>query len=229
MASTTTASPLVSHFNILSLYNVLWQQQDYSVLRQFKCNVPDLEEQEQVHPFNFNAIDLSQCPGAKLPNGATSMIIRSAYETFFYNVFMNERNIVIHGSAGIGKTYFLLYALVKRLLSRQPVTYQLNQSDSRVLCFTADGFFVLPEENSEYHPLFQREDVLHLIDSTQEDTITHINTEHTRALMRGTCGKAIFTTFWPDNLDLDIEWLPEYNVVLRKWMKPCTFDEIFAM
>ncbi|KAG2121250.1 hypothetical protein DEU56DRAFT_834536, partial [Suillus clintonianus] len=229
MASTATASPLVSHLNLLSLYHVLWQQQDYSVVRRLKCNVPDLEEYEQMHPFNCNTIDLSRCPGAKLPNGATSMIIRSAYETFFHKISMNERNIVIHGSAGIGKTYFLLYALVRRLLARQPVTYQLDQADSRVLCFTADGFFVLPEENSEFHSLFQREDVLHLIDSTQEDTITHRNIEHTRAVMRGTCGKAIFTTFWPDNLDLDNEWLPEYDAVLRKWIKPCSFDEIYAM
>ncbi|KAG1775112.1 hypothetical protein EV702DRAFT_461783 [Suillus placidus] len=157
------------------------------------------------------------------------MIIRSVYETFFHKIFTNERNLVVYGSAGIGKTYFLLYALVKRLLARQPVTYQIDQSDSIVLCFTADGFFALPEENSEYHPLFDREDVLHLIDSTQGDTITHPNTDHTRALMRGMHGKAIFTTFWPDSLGLDIGWLPEYDVALRKWMKPCTFDEIFAM
>ncbi|KAG2028449.1 hypothetical protein BDR03DRAFT_1019786, partial [Suillus americanus] len=158
MSSTATTSPSVSHLNLLSLYHVLWQQQDYSVVRRSKCNVADLEEQEQTHPFNFDAIDLSGHPGAKLPNGATSMIIRSVYETFFHKISTNERNLVVHGSAGIGKTYFLLYALVKRLLARQPVTYQIDQSDSIVLCFTADGFFALPEENSEYHPLFDRED-----------------------------------------------------------------------
>ncbi|KAG2753479.1 hypothetical protein P692DRAFT_20771640 [Suillus brevipes Sb2] len=157
------------------------------------------------------------------------MIVRSVYETFFHKISANERNIVVHGSAGIGKTYFLLYALVRRLLARQPVTYQIDQSGSSVLCFTADGFFALPEENSEYHPLFGREDVLHLIDSTQQDTISHTNTDHTRALMRGMHGKAIFTTFWPDSLGLDIGWLSEYDVALREWMKPCTFDEIFAM
>ncbi|KAG2128748.1 uncharacterized protein EDB93DRAFT_1183695 [Suillus bovinus] len=157
------------------------------------------------------------------------MIIRPAYETLFHEISTNERNIVVHGSAGIGKTYFLLFALVRRLLARQPVTYQIDQSDSSVLCFTANGFFALPEENSEYHPLFDREDVLHLIDSTQEDSVTHSNTDHTRALMRGIRSKAIFTTFWPDSLGHDIGWLSEYDVALRKWMKPCTFDEIFAM
>ncbi|KAG2135092.1 hypothetical protein DEU56DRAFT_807735 [Suillus clintonianus] len=229
MSSTATTSSSVSHLNLLSLYHVLWQQQDYAVVRQLKCNVTDLEEQEQVHPFKFDAIDLSRCPGATLPNGATSMIIRPVYETFFHKISNNERNIVVHGSAGIGKTYFLLYVLVRRLLARKPVTYQVDQPGSSVLCFTADGFFALPEENSEYHSLFQCEDVLHLIDSTQEDTITHLNTEHTRALMRGSCGKAVFATFWPDSLGLDVEWLSDCDIVLRKWMKPCTFDEIFAM
>ncbi|KAG1749660.1 uncharacterized protein EDB91DRAFT_1108941 [Suillus paluster] len=47
--------------------------------------------------------------------------------------------------------------------------------------------------------------------------------------MRGTCGKVILTTFLPDSLGLDIEWLPEYDVSVRQRMKPCTFDEIFAM
>lgn len=229
MSSTATTSFSVSHLNLLSLYHVLWQQQDYSIIKRSKCDVADLEEREQTHPFNFDAIDLSGHPGAKLPNGATSMMIRSVYETFFYKISANERNIVVHGSAGIGKTYFLLYALVMRLLARQPVTYQIDQSNSSVLCFTADGFFALPEENSEYHPLFDREDVLHLIDSMQEDTITHTNTDHTRALMRGIRGKTIFTTFWPDSLGLDIGWFSEHDVPLRKWMKPCTFDEIFAM
>ncbi|KAG2129731.1 uncharacterized protein EDB93DRAFT_1181997, partial [Suillus bovinus] len=146
------------------------------------------------------------------------MIIRPAYETLFHEISTNERNIVVHGSAGID--ILLLFALVRRLLARQPVTYQIDQSDSSVLCFTANGFFALPEENSEYHPLF---------DPTQEDSVTHSNTDHTRALMRGIRSKAIFTTFWPDSLGHDIGWLSEYDVALRKWMKPCTFDEIFAM
>jgi hypothetical protein len=32
------------------------------------------------------------------------MIIRSVYETFFHKISTNERNIVVHGSAGIGKS-----------------------------------------------------------------------------------------------------------------------------
>ncbi|KAG1746938.1 hypothetical protein EDB19DRAFT_333724 [Suillus lakei] len=111
--------------------------------------------------------------------------------------------------------------------NRSPIRLTNRARASYVLL--SDGFFALPEENSEYHPLFEREDVLHLIDSTQEDTITHLNTEHTRALMWGNRGKAIFTTFWPDSLGLDIGWLSEHDVALRKWMKPCTFDEISAM
>ncbi|KAG1741836.1 uncharacterized protein EDB91DRAFT_1129608 [Suillus paluster] len=157
------------------------------------------------------------------------MVIRSVYESLFNKFSWSERNLIVHGSAGIGKTYFLSYVLVRRLLARQPVTYQIDESDAPVLCFTPDGFFALPQENSEYHPLFQRKDVLHLIDSASQDTDTHPSTEHTRVLMRGTCGKAIFTTFWTDSLGLDIRWVPEYDFADRQCMKPCTFDEIFAM
>lgn len=32
------------------------------------------------------------------------MIVRSVYETFFHKISTNERNIVVHGSAGIGKS-----------------------------------------------------------------------------------------------------------------------------
>jgi len=97
------------------------------------------------------------------------------------------------------------------------------------MCFTEDGFFALPEENSESHPLFQREDVWHLIDSTHEDPISHLNTDHTRALMWSTYGKVIFTSFWPDKLGFKIEWSPTYDAPLRRWMAPCTWNEIFAM
>ncbi|KAG1891494.1 hypothetical protein F4604DRAFT_1673334 [Suillus subluteus] len=182
-----------------------------------------------MHPFTFDAVDLSQHPDAMLPNGATSMLIRSEYELFFDNASNIERNFIVHGSAGIGKTNFLGYVLIRRLLARQPVTYQVDRPDSCVLCFTGDGFFTFPEQNSEYYPLFQREDVWHLIDSTHGDSIVHANTAHTQALMWGTCGKAIFTTFWPDKLGFNIEWSPGYEVALQRWMAPCPWDEIFAM
>jgi hypothetical protein len=180
-----------------------------------------------------------------LPNGATSLLIRSEYESLFNDVSGIECNFIVHGSAGIGKSFFsrnatadptpqgktnfLGYVLIRRLLARQPVTYQVDRPGSRVLCFTCDGFFTLPEQNSEYHPLFQREDVWHLIDSIQEDPMVHVNTAHTQALMWGTCGKAIFTTFWPDKLGFNIEWSPGYDVALQRWMAPCPWDEIFAM
>ncbi|KAG2034900.1 hypothetical protein BDR03DRAFT_963941, partial [Suillus americanus] len=157
------------------------------------------------------------------------MVIRSEYEVLFEHISAIERNFIVHGSAGIGKTHFLAYILVKRLLARQPVTYQVDQLHSSVMCFTADGFFTLPQENSEYHPLFQREDVWHLVDSTHEDPTTHPNTAHTQALMWGTCGKAVFTTFWPDSLGFKVDWSPGYEVSLQRWMKPCTWDEIAAM
>ncbi|KAG0705157.1 hypothetical protein DFH29DRAFT_302623 [Suillus ampliporus] len=47
--------------------------------------------------------------------------------------------------------------------------------------------------------------------------------------MWGTCGKSIFTTFWPDSLGFNIEWSPGYDVALQRWMAPCTWDEIFTM
>ncbi|KAG1756735.1 uncharacterized protein EDB91DRAFT_1094168 [Suillus paluster] len=226
----TSACPSLSHSNLLSLYHFLWQKQDQSIVRRgLNCDVLDLEDFDHVHPFTFDAIDLSGCPSVKLPNGATSMLIRSEYELFFERISAIERNFIMHGSAGIGKTHFLAYLLVRRLLARQPVTYQVDQPDSCVMCFTADGFFTLPEENSEYHPLFQRKDVWHLVDSAHEDPTTHPNTNHTKALMWGTCGKAIFTTFGPGSLGSNVEWSPGYDVSLRRWMKPCTWDEIFAM
>lgn len=219
-----------SHSTLLSLYHFLWQQQTQSVVKRgLKCYAIDSEGSHGVYPLTFDAIDLSGCPGAELPNGATSMLIRSEYESLLENISGIERNFVVHGSAGIGKTHFLAYLLVKRLLARQPVTYQIDQLHSSVMCFTADGFFTLPQESSEYHPLFQREDVWHLIDSTHEDPTTHPNTAHTQALMWGTCGKAIFTTFWPDSLGFKIDWSPGYEVSLQRWMKPCTWDEIVAM
>ncbi|KAG0707717.1 hypothetical protein DFH29DRAFT_895072 [Suillus ampliporus] len=217
MKSTATSCPSVSHSNLLSLYHVLWQQQDQSIVRRgLKCDVVDLEDFDRVHPFTFDAIDLSGCPGVNM-------------NFIFEHISVIKRNFIMHGSAGIGKTHFLAYLLVKRLLARQPVTYQIDRRDSCVMCFTADGFFTLPEENSEYHPLFQREDVWHLVDSTHEDPATHLNTDHTRALMWGTCGKAIFTTFWPDSLGFNVEWSSGYDVSLRRGMKPCNWDEIFAM
>ncbi|KAG1778525.1 hypothetical protein EV702DRAFT_157510 [Suillus placidus] len=216
--------------NISALYHALWQKQDHSVVRQgLKCNVIDSEGYDKMHPFTFDAVDLSRHPNAMLPNGATSMLIRSEYESFFDDASKIERNFIVHGSAGIGKTNFLGYVLIRRLLARQPVTYQVDKPGSCVLCFTCEGFFTLPEQNSEYYPLFQREDVWHLIDSTHEDPILHANTAHTQALMWGTCGKAIFTTFWPDKLGFNIEWSPGYDVALQRWMAPCPWDEIFAM
>lgn len=216
--------------NFFALYHALWQKQDHSVVRQgLKCNVIDLEGYDKMHPFTFDAVDLSRYPDAMLPNGATSMLIRSEYESFFDDVSGIECNFIVHGSAGIGKTNFLGYVLIRRLLARQPVTYQVDRPGSRVLCFTCDGFFTLPEQDSEYDPIFQREDVWHLIDNIQEDPMVHVNTAHTQALMWGTCGKAIFTTFWPDNLGFNIEWSPGYDVALQRWMAPCPWDEIFAM
>lgn len=221
---------LESHSAFLSLYHFLWQQQDQSVVKQgVKCCALDVEDSHRVHPLTFDAINLSGCPGAALPNGATSMVIRSEYDELFKHVSAIERNFIVHGSAGIGKTHFLAYLLVKRLLARQPVTYQIDQLHTSVMCFTEDGFFTLPQENSEYHPLFQREDVWHLVDSTHEDPTTHPNTAHTQALMWSTCGKAIFTTFWPDSLGFKVDWSPGYEVALQLWMKPCTWDEIVAM
>ncbi|KAG2134418.1 uncharacterized protein EDB93DRAFT_846528 [Suillus bovinus] len=221
---------LGSHSTSLSLYHYLWQRQDQSVVKRgLKCHALDLEGSNGVYPLTFDAIDLSGCPGVELPNGATSMVIRSEYESLFEHISAIERNFIVHGSAGIGKTHFLAYLLVKRLLARQPVTYQIDQLHSFVMCFTADGFFILPQENSEYHPLFQREDVWHLVDSMHEDPTTHPNTAHTQALMWSTCGKAIFTTFWPDSLGFKIDWSPGYEVSLQRWMKPCTWDEIVAM
>ncbi|KAG2368609.1 hypothetical protein BDR07DRAFT_1605413 [Suillus spraguei] len=219
-----------SHSTFLSLYHFLWQKQDQSVMRKgVKCYALDSEGFDWMHLLTFDAINLSGCRGAKLPNGATSMVIRSEYESIFEHISTIGRNFIVHGSTGIGKTYFLAYLLVKRLLARQPVTYQIDQLHSSVMCFTADGFFTLPQEGSEYHPLFQRKDVWHLVDSTHEDPATHPNTAHTQALMWGTCGKAIFTTFWPDSLGFKIDWSPGYEVSLQRWMKPCTWDEIVAM
>ncbi|KAG1753459.1 hypothetical protein EDB19DRAFT_1669442 [Suillus lakei] len=223
-------SSWVSHSNFLSLYHFLWQQQNQSVVKQgVKCYAVDSEGFDRVYPIAFDVINLSGCPGTELPNGTTSMVIRSEYESLFEHISSIERNFIVHGSAGIGKTHFLAYLLVKRLLARQPVTYQLDQLHSSVMCFTADGFFTLPEEGSEYHPLFQREDVWHLVDSTHEDPSTHPNTAHTQALMWGACGKAIFTTFWPDSLGFKVDWSPGYEVSLQRWMRPCTWDEIVAM
>ncbi|KAG1756298.1 uncharacterized protein EDB91DRAFT_1091780 [Suillus paluster] len=224
------SSSKVSLSNLSALYHVLWQVQDDSVLRQgLRCNVLDSNGYDKVHPFTFDSIDLSRHPDAVLPNGATSMLIRSEYELFFDNISAIERNFIVHGSAGIGKTHFLAYVLIRRLLACQPVTYQIDQPGTSVLCFTADGFFTLSEEDNEYHPLFQSEDVWHLVDSTHYNPVTHTNTDHTQTLMWGTCGKAIFTTFWPDSLGFNIEWSPGYDVALRQWMAPCTWDEIFAM
>jgi hypothetical protein len=59
-----------------------------------------------MHPFNFDAVDLSRYPDAMLPNGATSMLIRSEYESFFDDVSGIECNFIVHGSAGIGKSLF---------------------------------------------------------------------------------------------------------------------------
>ncbi|KAG1827248.1 uncharacterized protein BJ212DRAFT_40808 [Suillus subaureus] len=221
---------LGSHSTFLSLYHFLWQKQDQSVIKQgVKCYALDVEGFNGIHLLTFDAVNLSGCPDAKLPNGATSMVIRSEYELLFEHISAIERNFIVHESAGIGKSHFLAYILVKRLLARQPVTYQIDQLHSSVMCFTADGFFTLPQEGSEYHPLFQREDVWHLVDSTHEDPTTHPNTTHTQALMWGTRGKAIFTTFWLDSFGFKIDWSPGYEVSLQRWMKPCTWDEIVAM
>ncbi|KAG0707271.1 hypothetical protein DFH29DRAFT_871624 [Suillus ampliporus] len=104
MSSTATTCPSVSHSNLLAVYHVLWPQQDHSALKQgFDPNVADLEDEEQLHSFTFDAIDLSRHPGAKLPNGMISMIIPSLYETF-HKVSMTERNLIVHGSAGIAVT-----------------------------------------------------------------------------------------------------------------------------
>lgn len=211
MSYTESDSCLPSFF---ALYHALWQKQDHSVVRQgLKCNVIDLEGYDKMHPFTFDAVDLSRHPDAMLPNGATSMLIRSEYELLFDDASGIECNVIVHGSAGIGKTNFLGYVLIRRLLARQPVTYQVDRPGSRVLCFTCDGFFTLPEQNSDIH----------------EDPMVHVNTAHTQALMWGTCGKAIFTTFWPDKLGFNIEWSPGYDVALQRWMAPCPWDEIFAM
>ncbi|KAG1826798.1 uncharacterized protein BJ212DRAFT_6355 [Suillus subaureus] len=121
----------LSNFSVL--YYALWQKQDHSVVRQgLKCNVIDVEGYDKMRPFTFDAVDLSRYPSAMLPNGATSMLIRSEYELFFNNASNIERNFIVHGSAGIGKTNFLGYVLIRRLLARQPVTYQ-SRTASTVL------------------------------------------------------------------------------------------------
>ncbi|OAX32715.1 hypothetical protein K503DRAFT_869998 [Rhizopogon vinicolor AM-OR11-026] len=229
MPRTASSPSSVSHSNISALYHLLWWQQERSIIKRGLCyNVEDLEDHDQVHPFTCDTLDLSQYPSAKLPNGGTSMLIRSEYDLLFENVSKVKRNFVIHGSAGIGKSHFLAYILVMRLFARKPVTYQIDQSNTLVMCFTADGCFVLPQEARDRHPLFQRDDVWHLIDSMYEAPRTYQNTVHTRALMWSTCGKAIFTTFWPGGLDFKIEW-PGCGAPIRRWMKPCTWKEIYVM
>ncbi|KAG2054626.1 hypothetical protein BDR06DRAFT_367466 [Suillus hirtellus] len=96
---------LGSHSTLLSLYHFLWQQQNQSIVKRgLKCYAIDSEGSHGVYPLTFDAIDLSGCPGAELPNGATSMLIRSEYESLFEHISGIERNFVVHGSAGIGKS-----------------------------------------------------------------------------------------------------------------------------
>ncbi|KAG0709325.1 hypothetical protein DFH29DRAFT_225678 [Suillus ampliporus] len=229
MSNSTSQSPSIPRPSPLGLYHALWRQQDHSVVKRgLKCNVFELEDRRR-HPFTYDTVDLSGHPGVKLSSGATRMLIRPVYDILFRKMSTTKRNFVVHGPAGIGKTHFLAYVLVRRLLARQPVTYQVDEPDSCVLCFTADGFFTLPQENSEHHPLFKSTDVLHLVEGTHGDFIAHPNTDHTRALMRGRCGKAVFTKFRPASQGFDAELLPEDGVALQQWMHPCTFDEISVM
>jgi hypothetical protein len=74
-----------------------------------------------MHPFTFDAVDLSRHPDATLPNGATTMLIRSEYELLFDNVTKIERNFIVHGSAGIGKLIFFkkCYCSIQRHKGRQ--------------------------------------------------------------------------------------------------------------
>ncbi|KAG1746618.1 uncharacterized protein EDB91DRAFT_1245804 [Suillus paluster] len=210
-SNSTFSSPSVPHPSPLALYHALWQQQDHSVVKQgLKCKVFDMEG--RLRHLTYDAIDLSRHLGIKLPSGATCMFIRPMYKSLFHKITRTEKIFVVHGQAGIvkstsfrtrpqysqlplGKTHFLAYILVRWFLARQPVIYQIDELESCVLCFIADGFFTLPLENSENHPLFQREDVLHLVESAHGDSITHPNTDHARALIRGACDKAIFTKF----------------------------------
>ena len=136
---TLSSSTSVSRSNVLSLYHFLWQQQDHSVVRRgLKCDVVDLEDYDQsacfffidlgmilrglnrVHPFIFDVIDLSRHLGAKLPNGATSMLIRSEYKPLFKNISAIKRNFIVHGSAGIGKSTSFL----KRRCFIQPIDFR---------------------------------------------------------------------------------------------------------
>ncbi|OJA11290.1 hypothetical protein AZE42_05696 [Rhizopogon vesiculosus] len=203
MPRTASSPSSVSHSNISALYHLLWWQQERSIIRRGLCyNVEDLEDHDQVHPFTCDTLDLSQYPSAKLPNGVTSMLICSEYDLFFKNVSKVKHNFVIHGETPLPS----IHPRYATFCSQAGETYQIDQSNTFVMCFTADGGFVLPQEARDRHPLFQRDDVLHLIDNIHEAPRTHQNTVHTRALMWSTCGKAIFTTFWPGGLGFKIEW-----------------------
>jgi hypothetical protein len=75
-----------------------------------------------------------------------------------------------------GKTYFLSYALVRRLYERKPTTYQANASF--VYWFSEKGFRSLPAAN-HLPPDALTEDTWHLVDSNMHLESIPVNLEET--------------------------------------------------
>ncbi|KAK7455862.1 hypothetical protein VKT23_010899 [Stygiomarasmius scandens] len=98
-----------------------------------------------------------------------SILIREWFETTYANMIglagkQRQRCFVISGGAGIGKTHFLQYILIKRLLDGKATTIQLDRD--HIFWFNSDGVFVVRSWNQPdlLSSLLNDTHLIHLVD-----------------------------------------------------------------
>jgi len=150
------------------LHGLLWGQEE-SLLNDVFCVFQHPSWNRDTNPHINNGdtrtavkLTLSRIAStaACLPCGANELLVRNAYREM-YNILLDaqelrikyldknepiprsDRIILILGQPGIGKTWFLSYVLVRRLLEGKPTIFQEGENSGGDSVFTAAAHYLI--------------------------------------------------------------------------------------
>ncbi|KAL6297887.1 hypothetical protein BKA93DRAFT_932377 [Sparassis latifolia] len=75
--------------------------------------------------INYTVLDLSWLP-RPIASSQPMILVRQEYVDAMATFEKDQRPVVLTGQPGIGKTLFLVYALIKRLIKGQPTILSIN-------------------------------------------------------------------------------------------------------